>query len=455
MDEMEQLAYKNRFVRQLVQDLNNYEASDVTPQVISGPDNLILLKVSYEEWVKLLSSVFTGADICYPSESDSVRWILLRAVEQPMDFCAMVANAINECEDVRDAVWGAMQAGIGNVPSVQNAFREWWLADQQIRDTMDQRYNVPSVNDAVSTGNILKPDQCLDDYIFNQCVVLVDLLNDVSIDIFQAVEVGTNQLERWGIFTSAIPATGQIIPVDEGLAFINQLVEELAEDYDGAFDTALRNEIACDIFCIAKDGCTLSLDQAIAYYQDKASTSISLEDPASTLQQIVSFIATGDFPGDVPVYAMHLLSLTLMKLAQKVFGVDFTSLYLQVIAAGDTPNNDWELLCDDCALEGEWELYPDNPFSFLQPVGEIVVNDPGVLEVNGSLGTDGIYRVALIRPEGCIEFASWSVSAGVTQPEDDHGCDGWVGGPPFAGPPNFTDRLYIVRNIPFTINATW
>lgn len=262
----------------------------------------------------------------------------------------MVAAAINDCEDVRDAVWGAMQAGIGNVPSVQNAFREWWLADQQIRDTMDQRYNVPTLNDSVSSGNILKPDQCLDDYIFNQCVVLVELLNDITIDIFEAIEVGTNQLERWAIVTSGVPATGQVIPVDEGLQFVDQLIEEVFEDYIGAFDTALKNEIACDIFCIAKDSCTLSLDDVISFYEGKVG-SLSVEDPVTLLQDIVAFVNTGDFPGDLPVYLMHLLTLSLMKLAQNVFGIDFAGLYLQVIAAGDTPNNDWELLCDECPTE--------------------------------------------------------------------------------------------------------
>lgn len=350
MDEMEQLAFKNRFVRQLVQNLEGFEASDVEPQIISGEENLIMLKVSLEEWTMLLSSVFTGADICYPSQSDTVRWILLRAVEQPMDFCAMVAAAINDCEDVRDAVWGAMQAGIGNVPSVQSAFADWFLSDQNIRNVMDERYNVPSLNDSVSSGNMLKPDQCLDDFIFNQCVVLVDLLDDIARDIFEAIEVGTNQFERWSIVTSAVPATGQIIPVDEGLQFVDQLIEEIQEDYTGAYDISLRNDIACDIFCVAKDECTLSLDQVIAYYESKVG-SLSLEDPVTLLSDIVAFINSGDFPGDLPVYVMHLLSLSLMKLAQNVFGIDFVGLYMQVIAAGDTPNNDWELVCDECPTE--------------------------------------------------------------------------------------------------------
>lgn len=303
-----------------------------------------------ESFLRVLSALINGAALTYPDTWLQVVWDFLKSVEYPVDFCTLVANAINDCEDVRDAINGAMQNAIGNVPSVQNAFREWWLADEQIRDTMDQRYNVPSLNDSVSSGNILKPDQCLDDYIFNQCVVLVDLLNDISIDIFEAIEVGTNQLERWSIVTSAVPATGQVIPVDEGLQFVDQLIEEVYEDYTGAFDTALRNDIACEIFCIAKDSCTLSLDDVITYYENKVG-SLSVDDPVTLVQDIVNFINTGDFPNDLPVYLMHLLSLALLKLAQNVFGIDFVGLYSVVIAAGDTPNNDWELICDECPTE--------------------------------------------------------------------------------------------------------
>lgn len=268
----------------------------------------------------------------------------------PAMDCATLASMIDSCEEVRDAIIGVIQGAIGNNTAFQSAFADWFLADEYIRDRLDERYNVPVLTDSVSSGNMLKPDQCLDDFIFNQCVTLVELLDAVSRDIFDAIEVGTNQFERWSIITSAVPATGQVIPVDEGLQFVDQLIEEIAEDYNGAFDVALKNDIACEIFCIAKEGCTLSLDQAIAYYEGKVGA-LSLEDPVSLLQDLVAFINSGDFPGDLPVYLMHLLSLALMKLAQNVFGIDFVGLYMQVIASGDTPNNDWELLCDECPTE--------------------------------------------------------------------------------------------------------
>lgn len=264
--------------------------------------------------------------------------------------CATLASLIDSCPDVRDMILAVMMDGIQNNPVVQGAFENWLIGSESVRNEFDQRYNGPSLNDSVSSGNFLKPSECGEDYLFNQTTVLVDLLDSVTEDMFQAIEVGTNQLERWSIFSSAIPASGQIIPIDEGLAFINQLVEEMHEDYTGAFNLTLRDKLRCELFCVAKDGCSLSLDEVIEYYEQQI-TGISLEDPATTLQQIATFIASGDFPGDLPVYLAHMLVLTLVKLAQDVFGINFAALSLQVVAAGDTPNNDWELICETCPTE--------------------------------------------------------------------------------------------------------
>lgn len=328
MDEMEQLAFKNRFVRQLVQDLDNFEASDATPQVISGPDNLILLQVSLEEWIQLTSSVFTGADICYPDKSDTVRWILYRAVEQPMDLCALIAQCIE------------------NSPETRAAIRDLVLTDPEI----NQHINDLAFEQAMSLSergeNILKPEACDPGFLFNQASVLVQLLHDLSEDIFEAIEVGTNQAERAQLLASGIPGVG-LAPFDEIIGLADQLVEEIAEDYAGAYDEGLFDDIRCKIFCAIKDDCELSLDKVIGVYEELFSDAIP-SDPLSAFLAVITYLSNGDLPTDAPVYAMHLLVLTAMRMSSEVLGIDFTRLALRVIAAGDESDNDWGILCEDC-----------------------------------------------------------------------------------------------------------
>jgi len=332
MDEMEQLAYRNRFVHQLVQSMSDYvgaDCEDSTPQVVSGEDNLIILRVSLDEWTKILSSVFTGADICYPSESDSVRWALLRAVECPVDLCAMIANCI------------------ANSEATQEAIRNFVTSDTVINQNISNISMQQALGLEQRGQNLLKPDECNPDFIFNQTSVLVQMLHDLTEDLFEALEVATNALERASIIASSIPVFGQVVPFDELLQLGDQLAEEVAEDYMGAYDEALYDALRCELFCLFKDDCSISIDQAIAFYETKVAEAFP-DDPWEALKAIIGYLNVGDFGTDTPVYAMHLLVLALIRQMSTVFGVDFGIMGLRINAAGDDPDNDWEFLCPEC-----------------------------------------------------------------------------------------------------------
>lgn len=452
-DEMEQLAYKNRFVKTLVQDFSSFEASAMTPQVVSEGENLILLTVTLDEWKKLLSSVYTGADICYPDESDNVRWILLRAVEQPMDACAWLTNLIETCDDVREAITGVLNNAINNNPTTQDALENWLFSDTEVLNRLDERFAIPVLTPQNAAMNIMLAEACDPDFIFNQVTTLVDLLDALASDVHEAIEVGTNQFERWAILTSALPGVGQVIPADEGFAMVNQLVEELWEDYIGAYDASLRNDIRCEIFCLAQNDCTLSLDMVIAYYEGKVG-GLSLEDPVALLNDIFSFIANGDFPGDLPVYIMHLLVLALIRAAQDVFGIDFTNMYLEVMAAGDTPNNDWETICPDCPVIGPWSLasawVPD------VPIGVIITNEENLVVVEATLGgVPELYRAVFQRTSNdCFIVASFDVGgATITAPGKSVCGSGVI----TSGTVAVSDELQVVSyasSVPFTATLT-
>jgi len=329
---MEKLAWRNRFVRQLVQTLADYseaDCEDSTPQIVSGEDNLIILRVSLEQWTRLLSSVFTGADICYPSESDDVRWTLLRAVECPVDLCALIADCIATSE------------------ATQEAIRNFVTTDTIINQNISNISMQQALGAEERARNLLKPGACDPDFIFNQTSVTVQLLHDLTEDLFEALEVATNALERASIIASSIPVFGQVVPFDELLQLGDQLAEEVMEDYMGAYDEALYDSIRCELFCLFKDDCEISIDQLIAYYEDKVEEAFP-DDPWEALKAIIGYLNVGDFGTDTPVYAMHLLVLALIRQMSNVFGVDFGILGLRINAAGDDPNNDWEFLCSEC-----------------------------------------------------------------------------------------------------------
>lgn len=304
-------------------------------------------------FTRVLSALVNGAQLTYGAEGAQVVWDFLVNVEYPVDLCAQIAECIATSE------------------ATQAALRTFITTDDEIADYMTDIAQREALSLASRGQNLLKPDVCDPDFIFNQTSVMVQLLHDTTEDFFEAIEVGTNTLERGSIITSGIPIFGQVIPADELLQFADQLIEEVMEDYTGAYDEALYDSIRCDLFCLVRDDCTLSIDRAIEYYEGKISETFP-DDPWDALKAIIGFLNVGDFGTDTPVYAMHLLMLALIRQSSDVFGIDFGILGLRVTAAGGTPNNDWETLCEDCPSEGWtkcWNTETDTlPFTIVQGV---------------------------------------------------------------------------------------
>lgn len=336
MDEMEQLAYKNRFVRQLVQDLSNYEASDATPQVISGPDNLVLLRVSFEEWLKLTSSLFTGADICYPSESDSVRWILYRAVEQPMDLCALIA----ECIATSEATQEALRNFITNDPALQ----EW------TKQTINK--GSPLLPE-IETLPIVQNDNL--DELFGSITFLVDTIHDAIVDFNEDAEAANNSRELGAIIFEALPII-ETLPFDQVSQYIDTLFEQIIEVFDSQWDTTpitgTRDRIRCALFCIARDNDNSLTWQLIQDYF-YGLTGFTWSQTFNIMLEFANFLQTGTWTGEEVVDIAFGNFAAAMSGMGKFGEMLFPSLGALMRLGQNDPDPDWETLCEDCTFT--WE----------------------------------------------------------------------------------------------------
>lgn len=299
-----------------------------------------------EQFTKVLSALRVGAYVMYPDEALQVLWYFLQNVEYPVDMCDIVAQALLECEDVH----AALATVIATNDTVQGAVRDFVINDPAINDFVVDRARVSVITPEEQVTNLLKPGQCNFDYIFNQTTVLVDLLDTLSLDLLQAIIVGTNPLERGQILLSALPAIGAIIPFDEVLAFANELVEDVKEEYENKYDEALEDELRCGLFCAFRDACDISISDAMLFYSNKASETLPAE-PLEALQATIQLFLAGVLPGNWIVYMMHLLILACIQAGEDLAGVDFAQLGIRIVAAGDEPNNDWTVLCTECPPE--------------------------------------------------------------------------------------------------------
>lgn len=334
------LAWKNRFEGPLTQDLEL--SGDYDPIVF--PDDTtpvtILMTLNQAQFTRIYSALIKGAILSYPDQYEQVAWDFLKAFEMPIDLCQAIADCIND-----------------PTSPARQAVKELVTTDPDINEYITNIVNNVAGNilSELERGqNLLKPGACDYDYTFNEASTFVFLLDQLSTDLFQAIAVGLTALERAEQFVSAIPVIGGLLPFDEIIGLASDLVTGVSTAYAGAYDQGLYDDLRCGLFCTFKDTCGLSIDEAMAFYEDKLGSSLP-SNPLETLTAILEYIATGTI-GDSAVYAMHLLVIAAIRAGTNLLGVDFGQLGLRITAAGDEPDNDWETLCEECAPLELWEL---------------------------------------------------------------------------------------------------
>lgn len=336
MDDLERLEYKNRFVRQLVQNLEtNTEADCNPPQVISGEDNVVILRVSLEEWKKLYSAFYTGADICYPDESDQVRWILQRAVECPVSICELIIECINTNPATRDAIVNML---LGNEGFINGLSKQLGTGSK------------------LSPGEITKPiiAECDEDKLFGAITKIVDYMDTNNRDVFEIIEESTNDEENFALYIGAIPIL-ETIPLDEMIDFAQDITENFAENYASSWTTVYRDEIRCGLFCKARNNpdCTLTFSDIYDYFSERIGATTNI---GSALADVINFIRFGSWGGTQVVDAMMLFQVAAWRAGGDFINVSLYSLEAVAQMGAEEPDNDWSILpCPDCPPEGDCE----------------------------------------------------------------------------------------------------
>lgn len=210
---------------------------------------------------------------------------------------------------------------------------------------------LPTSQGGTGLGQVLPPSTletsilgtCDNDNLYAACTQLVDFMNSAITDFLEIVEAGTGRLERMNVTVSAIPIIG-ILPLDEGLLFLDQLIENFTANYAAQYTTTLRDEYACELFCIAQENCGLTFEQMLDYFESKA---IATFDRVS-LTEAIDWFVFGTWTGDLIVHGMHALFAWSILWGSEFFGVNLNRIVRMVQAASNDSDNDWLIKCDDC-----------------------------------------------------------------------------------------------------------
>lgn len=245
--------------------------------------------------------------------------------------CADVADCIENDESVQAAIAAQLAiAGASQTTVYQTSVYGTPLAEAQ------------------RSAPIATPPECDLDILFAMCTAIIDQLHKNNEDFLEILEAASNPTERARNVISAIPVVG-LLPIDEAIEFIDQLVEEIQENYDAQYTTSIRDELRCALFCAARDAedCIVTFDMLTAIFENRLGYYL---DPVNTAGALVQYFLLSTWAGTIVVDIMTLVQIAFWRQASEWLGVNIRTLQIVARLVIDNPDPDWEILCTDCAI---------------------------------------------------------------------------------------------------------
>ena len=342
-----------------------------------------------ETFTKVMSSVLMGSYLLYGDQATQVRWWFLQNVEYPMSFCEQLIDCLTTDADVQSALANL----IATNPTIQAGLRDWLASDQAARELIQEVSNngtfLPeTIGPIVEAGDDLNA-------LFGACTFVTDTIHDAILDFYELFEAATNQRELGEIVFSAIPVI-ETLPIDEISEYISALEEGIAENFDAQWTTepitGSRDRIRCALFCAARaNGNVLTWDMVETYFWSRVGFT-----PANVLNVInefLQFLTSGTWTGQEIVDISFGTFAAAMRQAQKFGNLVYPSMATLFALGLNNPDDDWTIVCEDCAVEFIWQRFLIDGF---QPVdtdcGTVTLNEPGHAIFAGGFSY-GAYRV--------------------------------------------------------------
>lgn len=335
-----QLAYRDRFVWLLEQtvsaqwdDCNDFVDRYVFPDMDTRVP--LVLYLSQQEWTTLYTAVLTGADLSYPDTSQDVEYLFLQSVICSMNqFCAAMIDCLMNDPDV----WAALQQ---------------LLSDNGYTGGVGDP-NAPMADDILG-GNLLPAGYtCTDDKAFGMALAVVNSINHATTEVLQAIEVLTNPVEIASELGDNIPGIGALATATDIARWIQDTAQE---EYELAWSTTVRDELACLLWCDFKGDCYLSMDTIFDIYLSESGAT----PPAGVLlTDWLAWLILLPFTGALSTVAtVSLLGLLAIRYGGSFgdFALGIQSMETVINLAQDDSSSDWSIVCDPCTTTWCYEWF--------------------------------------------------------------------------------------------------
>ena len=245
------------------------------------------------------------------------------------------------CADVADC--------IENNPTTRNIIQQI-ISSQSTPGELATPGQAMTTVQATTPLNPAPPD-CDPDVLWAQCEQLTNYMVDAARDTLEYIETYSNALEG-AQFIELAPFLGTIIDeaqIDKAIDFINWIQENVKEYFEAADTTLNRQAIACSIFCACRADCEITIDRIWGTINERLGGILNPGD-IDSLDDFIDAALTLIGSETIALDAALVVITGFAKFAGYlgVKGIDKTLNLVLKVAMNDA-NDDWMLLCEECA----------------------------------------------------------------------------------------------------------
>jgi len=252
-----------------------------------------------------------------------------------MDWCTVIADCINDPSSPANAAVRNIGGGSSPYPSNQP------LPSDKLNQNQMAGYN----------------PTCDQDITFGMCRYIVQTTNRLITDFLERFEASTNVIDILAVL-SGLPFADEL-GLDVLANYTDYVLDVLAENYAAQYNQTIEDELACGLFCLSQESCSLTIEQIAEYFAGELGASMSGVD---VFGDLITALLGAPIDNAFCVYSLFTLAWYGLKTGNIVLdGVGDTALQLAFkLGAGD-PSDDWILLCDECNPDFLYWVYDGYP----------------------------------------------------------------------------------------------
>ena len=307
--------------------------------VLNVGENQLLLTMTENEYVRLLSAALNGAISTYPEDYNAVIYPLIKAAKMDANFCVAVTDCVNTTPALQAALSTVIsQTGIVNPDSVDPI-------------TPQMNYRFPAAERDAEINTLVA---CNLDALWAGTLETVTRLDSMARDFLEQVVAQADKVERVASIIALVPIVGDI--VGEIILEFAEIAPDLLNGFNAHSTQAVREEIACALFDAVCSACHYPTYQE--YWDYYSSFGISgIQDIAGLgVTALVDYlIGTSTLANKVIYFTMICYGLFVLYLGSTFLNFR-GSKWLNIWASfgEDIPTDNWIILCRDCVPPTIW-----------------------------------------------------------------------------------------------------